>query len=286
MLRRGPKMPRRTESEINGMRAAGRLASQTLEYVEPFIKPGVSTQEIDRLCFEYATERGAYPSPLNYPGPQLDLSKPLVLSQGGFPGSVCTSLNEVVCHGIPSEHEILQEADIINVDVTVTLDGWYGDTSKTFIMPGASDEVRDLVKRTQECLYLGIRAVSDPSVYRRLNLIGAAIHDHADRFGYGVVRNFVGHGIGDVFHCEPNVVHYRTTSGGPALKSGHIFTIEPMINLGTHQNHVLDDGWTAVTGDGKPSAQFEHTILVTEDGVEVLTARGEEADLPWLNGEF
>ncbi|MEE2835517.1 MAG: type I methionyl aminopeptidase [Myxococcota bacterium] len=286
MLRRGHRLPRRSESEIEQLRAAGRLAAQTLEYIEPHVQPGVSTYELDRLCFEYITDHGAYPSPLNYPGPPLDLSKPLRFSKGGFPGSICTSLNEVVCHGIPSRDQVLKEGDIINVDVTVTLDGWFGDTSKTFVMPGASDAVRALVQRTQECLYLGIRAISDPSAYRRLNQIGAAIHDHADRFGYGVVRNFVGHGIGDVFHCEPNVVHYRTASGGPALKPGHVFTIEPMINLGTHHNDMLDDGWTAVTSDGKPSAQFEHTMVVTDQGVEVLTARQEEADLPWLNAEL
>ena len=286
MVVMGPKMPRRDAEGIAKMRKACRLAAQTLEYLEPFIVPGVSTKRIDELCHEYVLDHGAYPSPLNYPGPQLDLSKPLRFSEGGFPASVCTSVNEVVCHGIPSANQILQPSDIINVDVTVTLDGWFGDTSKTFVMPEASDEVRELVKRTQECLYLGIRAVADGSKYRRLNQIGAAIHDHADRFGYGVVRNFVGHGIGDVFHCPPNVVHYRSRNGGPALKSGQMFTIEPMINMGTHDNSLLSDGWTAVTSDGMPSAQFEHSILITEDGVEVMTARSEEADQPWLNGEF
>ena len=286
MLRRGHRLPRRSQADIEYLRAAGRLASSTLEYIEPFVKPGVSTLELDRLCFDYVTERGAYPSPLNYPAAPLDLSQPLTFSEGGFPASICTSLNEVVCHGIPNDRDVLKEDDIINIDITVTLDGWFGDTSKTFVMPGVSQDVRDLVQHTQECLYLGIRAISDPTNYRRLNQIGAAIHDHADHYGYGVVRNFVGHGIGDVFHCEPNVVHYRSTSGGPALKPGHVFTIEPMINLGTHHDHVLDDGWTAVTSDGKASAQFEHTIVVTEDGVEVLTARQEEANEPWLNGEF
>ena len=169
MLRRGHRLPRRSESEIEQLRAAGRLAAQTLEYIEPHVQPGVSTYELDRLCFEYITNHGAYPSPLNYPGPPLDLSKPLRFSKGGFPGSICTSLNEVVCHGIPSRDQVLKEGDIINVDVTVTLDGWFGDTSKTFVMPGASDAVRALVQRTQECLYLGIRAISDPSAYRRLN---------------------------------------------------------------------------------------------------------------------
>ena len=286
MLRRGERLPRRNADEIEGMRAAGRLAAQTLEYLSPFMLPGISTQEIDKLCFEFVVDHGAYPSPLNYPGPPLDLSKPLRFVDGGFPGSVCTSRNDVVCHGIPNERERLLPTDIINVDVTVTLDGWFGDTSKTFIMPEVGDEVRNLVKHTQECLYLGIRAVSDASTYRRLNHIGNAIHDHADRFGYGVVRNFVGHGIGNVFHCEPNVVHYRSSSGGPALKPGHCFTIEPMINLGTAQNYMLDDGWTAVTADGQPSAQFEHTLLITEDGIEVLTARQEEANQPWLNADY
>lgn len=286
MLRRGSRMPQRNANEINKMRAAGSLAARTLEYLEPFIKPGVSTLEIDKLCFDFVTSHGAYPSPLNYPGPPLDLSKPIEIAKGCFPGSVCTSRNEVVCHGIPNDREVLLDDDIVNVDVTVTLDGWFGDTSKTFVMPGVSDKVRNLVKHTQECLYLGIRSLTDTSGYRRLNQIGSAIHDHADKHGYGVVRNFVGHGIGDIFHCEPNVVHYRSNNGGPALKPGHCFTIEPMINLGTHKNYMLDDDWTAVTNDGLPSAQFEHTLLITEEGVEVLTARQEEAQMPWITGDF
>ncbi len=259
------------------MRAAGRLAAEVLEFIEPHVQPGISTLELNDMCHDYIVEAGAYPSPLNY---------------NGFPKSICSSRNEVVCHGIPNAEEVLQPTDIINLDITVTLEGWFGDTSKTFIMPEVAPEVVALVEHTQACLYRGIAAIcfeaeelSKPAGrrrYRRLNDIGRAIHAEADRHGYGVVRNFVGHGIGDTFHTPPNVIHYRSPQRGPALKSGNTFTIEPMINLGTHRNRTLSDGWTALTEDGLQSAQFEHTILVTEDGVEVLTARGEEAASPWL----
>jgi methionyl aminopeptidase len=274
---RGPSIPVRSARDIDKMRVSCRLAASVLEWVEPKVVPGVSTAQIDAWCHAYILEHGAYPSPLNYPGRPIDPHPPYQITDGGFPASVCTSVNDVVCHGIPSADDVLGEGDIVNVDITVTLDGWFGDTSKTFVMPGASPEVEALVAHTQECLYAGIRAVADGSRYRRLNDIGRAIHDIADEHGYGVVREFVGHGIGDIFHHAPNVLHYRTRNAGAALKPGYIFTIEPMINLGTRENHILDDGWTAVTDDGLPSAQFEHTCLVTERGIEVLTLRGEEA---------
>lgn len=271
------KLHRRSPAETERMRAAGRLAAEVLEFIEPHVQPGVTTLALNDLCHDYIVEAGAYPSPLNY---------------NGFPKSICSSRNEVVCHGIPSADEVLGEADIINLDITVTLDGWFGDTSKTFIMPQADAKVAQLVADTQACLYRGIAAICYDQIelakpanrrrYRRLNDIGRAIHAEADRHGYGVVRNFVGHGIGDVFHQAPNVIHYRSHQRGPALKPGNTFTIEPMINLGGHRNQTLADGWTAITEDGLASAQFEHTILVTEEGVEVLTARQEEAESPWL----
>jgi methionyl aminopeptidase len=274
---RGPSIPIRSAKDIEKMRASCRLAASVLEWLEPKVQPGVSTAQIDAWCHAYILDHRAYPSPLNYPGRPIDPHRPYALTQGGFPASVCTSINEVVCHGIPSETDVLAEGDIVNVDITVTLDGWFGDTSKTFVMPGATPEVEALVQRTQECLYAGIRAVADGSRYRRFNDIGRAIQEIADAHGYGVVREFVGHGIGDTFHHAPNVLHYRTRNAGAVLKPGYIFTIEPMINLGTHENSMLDDGWTAVTDDAQPSAQFEHTCLVTAEGIEVLTLRAEEA---------
>ncbi|MAO83949.1 MAG: type I methionyl aminopeptidase [Myxococcales bacterium] len=271
------KLPRRNAKDVEKMRAAARLASSVLEFIEPQVQPGISTLALNDLCHEFIVDAGAYPSPLNY---------------NGFPKSICTSRNEVVCHGIPNDREVMLPTDIVNIDITVTLDGWFGDTSKTFVMPEVSPDVVALVERTQACLYRGIAAMcfeaeelAKPAGrrrYRRLNDIGRAIHAEADRHGYGVVRNFVGHGIGDAFHTPPNVIHYRSSQRGPALKPGNTFTIEPMINLGTHRNRTLSDGWTALTEDGLPSAQFEHTILVTEDGVEVLTARHEESDSPWM----
>jgi methionyl aminopeptidase len=240
--------------EIDAMRAACRLAAKTLKLSAELIKPGVTTEDINTFVHEYTLECGAVPAPLNYKG---------------YPKSVCTSVNEVVCHGIPSRKQVLQEGDIINVDVTTILDGFHGDTSRTFMVGNVSIEAKKLVETTWEALHRGIRAARPGG---RIRDIGAAIQDYVEPLGYGVVRDYVGHGIGRVFHEPPQVPHYRASGANPRLRPGMTFTIEPMINLGTHET-VLDveDGWTVYTADRRLSAQFEHTILVTDDGVEILT---------------
>ncbi len=244
----------KSPAEIDAMRAACRLAAKTLKLVSELVKPGVATDEINRFVHEYTLEQGAVPAPLNYKG---------------FPKSVCTSVNDVVCHGIPSKRDILQEGDIINIDVTSILDGFHGDTSRTFLVGEVSDEARRLVETTWECLQRGVAVVRAGA---RVRDIGAAIQDYAEPRGYGVVREYVGHGIGRVFHEPPQVPHYRAGGANPRLRAGMTFTIEPMINLGTHETELdVEDGWTVRTRDRKLSAQFEHTVLVTEDGVEILT---------------
>ncbi|MBI2376721.1 MAG: type I methionyl aminopeptidase [Deltaproteobacteria bacterium] len=241
-------------TEIDAMRAAGRLAAKTLVLAGRLAKPGVTTAEIDEFVHQYTIDNRAIPAPLNYKG---------------FPKSVCTSINEVVCHGIPKKGETLRDGDIINIDVTSILDGFHGDTSRTFLVGNVAAEAKQLVDVTWECLMRGVAEVKPGG---RIRDIGGAIQDHAEKFGYGVVREYVGHGIGRVFHEGPQVPHYRANGKNPRLRLGMTFTIEPMINLGTHET-VLDDrdGWTVRTADGKLSAQHEHTILVTEDGHEVLT---------------
>lgn len=243
-------------SELEKMRASCRLAASVLDYIAPHVQAGVTTGELDRLCHGFIVEHGAYPSPLNYQG---------------YPKSVCISLNEVVCHGIPGDRK-LKDGDILNIDVTTYLDGFHGDTSDMFTVGNVSKEARKLIKVTRECLELGIREVAPG---RPLGNIGAAIQEHAERrHGYGVVTQFCGHGIGRKFHAPPQVAHVGRRDTGPRLVPGMTFTIEPMINLGTPHCEVLDDGWTAVTRDRKLSAQVEHTVLVTDTGCEVLTARG------------
>ncbi|MBI4817662.1 MAG: type I methionyl aminopeptidase [Deltaproteobacteria bacterium] len=240
--------------EIDAMRAAGRLAARTLVLAGRIVKPGVTTAELDDFVHQYTIDNRAIPAPLNYKG---------------FPKSVCTSINEVVCHGIPKKGEVLREGDIVNIDVTSILDGFHGDTSRTFFVGQVSPEAKQLVDVAWECLMRGIAQVQPGS---RIRDVGAAIQDYAEKFGYGVVREYVGHGIGRVFHEGPQVPHYRANGANPRIKPGMTFTIEPMINLGTHET-VLDehDGWTVRTADGKLSAQHEHTILVTETGHEILT---------------
>ncbi|MCC2639056.1 MAG: methionine aminopeptidase [Moraxellaceae bacterium] len=260
----------KTQADIEGMRIAGRLAGQVLDYIGHFVKPGVSTEELNRLCHDYIVNvQAAIPAPLNYgaaPG------------RPGFPKSICTSVNHVVCHGIPSETKILKDGDSINIDVTVIKNGYHGDTSKMFVAGKASILSERLIRVTQECMYRGI-AVVKPGA--RLGDIGHAIQRHAEANRFSVVRDFCGHGIGKVFHEEPQVLHYGQPGTGMALQAGMIFTIEPMINAGTYHTKVLPDGWTAVTKDHKLSAQWEHTVLVTGTGVEILTARREE-DLSFL----
>ncbi len=245
----------KSDAEITSMRKAGHFAWELLEKVEPLIRPGISTQEIDNFIASYTKERGGICAPLNY---------------HGFPKSVCTSVNEVVCHGIPNRKHILREGDIINVDVTPIFDGFHGDSSRTYLVgEKVSPVARKLTECAKQCLDLAIATVFDGS---RLGDIGHAIQKHAEGQGFSVVRAFVGHGIGRVFHEDPQIPHYGQAGKGIRLTKGMVFTIEPMINEGHWDCRVLADRWTAVTKDGKLSAQFEHTIAIRHDGsVEILT---------------
>jgi len=256
--------PLLSADELPQMRIAGQLAAGVLEMIGPHVEPGVSTETLDALCHQYIVEEiGCTPAPLGY------RSSP---QQTPFPKSICTSVNHVICHGIPSEKK-LKSGDVLNIDVTVIKDGYHGDTSKMFMVGKSSPHAERLVKATQECLYLGIDAVRAGA---HMGDIGHAIQRHAERNRYSVVRDFCGHGIGRVFHGEPQVLHYGRPGEGVELVEGMTFTIEPMINLGKPHARLLPDGWTAVTRDRKLSAQWEHTILVTADGAEVLTLREEE----------
>ena len=248
----------KSSREIELMRATCKLAKETMEYIAPFIKVGVSTEEINQLCHDFIVKNGAYPSPLNY---------------HGFPKSICTSLNEVICHGIPSKNDILKDGDILNVDITTFLNKFHGDTNKTFLIGNVAPEIKKLVDVTYQCLMAGIQAVRPGG---RIGDIGAAIMEIAHGNGYSIVEDYCGHGIGREFHEAPQVVHVGKKGTGPEMKPGMTFTIEPMINLGTKDCKVLKDGWTVITRDKKWSAQFEHTILVTETGFEILTLRDEE----------
>jgi methionyl aminopeptidase len=245
--------------ELEKMRRAGRLAAELLHYLEPMVQPGVSTLELNDAAEQWTRERGAISAPLGY-DPQ---------GNNPFPRSICTSVNEVVCHGIPKAKQILKEGDIVNIDVTPILDGYHGDTSKTFFVGKPSERVRKLVQVTEECLYKGI-AAAKPGEH--IGDIGAAIQTYAESQGFSVVREFVGHGVGKVFHTAPQVPHYGKRGSGIRLRPGMVFTIEPMINEGSWEVEILADKWTAVTKDRKLSAQFEHTIAVTEEGAEILTA--------------
>lgn len=248
--------------EIEKMRQAGRMAAELLSYLEPMVQPGVSTLELNDAAEAWTQARGAKSAPLGYTPPGLP----------SFPKSICTSVNEVVCHGIPSGKQILKAGDIINIDVTPIVDGFHGDTSRTFFVGEPSPLARQLVEVTEESMWCGIRAVKPGA---RIGDIGAAIQEYAEARGFSVVRNFVGHGVGRIFHTEPQVPHYGTRGKGKKLRPGMVFTIEPMINEGVWEVEILADQWTAVTKDRKLSAQFEHTVAVTEDGVEVLTALPE-----------
>lgn len=243
----------KSQREIELMRQTCTLAANTLKYIGPFIKPGVSTEDLNKLCHDYIIEHDAIPAPLNY---------------HGFPKSICTSVNEVICHGIPSKKVILKDGDIVNVDVTTILNGFHGDTNKTFFVGEVSEAAKKLVEVTHECLELGMKEVRPGA---RIGDIGAAIEEHAHSLGYSVVEDYCGHGIGRLFHEEPQVVHFGDRNTGPEIKKGMTFTIEPMINIGVKDCKVLKDNWTVITRDKKWSAQFEHTILVTEDGFEILT---------------
>ena len=248
----------KTADEIQKMRVAGRLAAEVLEMIGTYVKAGITTDELNQICHDYIINtQHAIPAPLNY---------------HGFPKSICTSVNHQVCHGIPGSRK-LKEGDIINVDVTVIKDEYHGDTSKMFVVGKPSILADRLIHITQECLYLGIQHVK-PGTY--LGDIGAAIQEHAEKNRFSVVREYCGHGIGKIFHEPPNVLHYGRPGTCEKLESGMIFTIEPMINAGKRFVKLLPDGWTVVTKDHSLSAQWEHTILVTDTGYEVLTKRSEE----------
>jgi methionyl aminopeptidase len=248
----------KTPGEIEKMRVAGRLAAEVLEMIEPHVRPGVTTEELDRLCHDYiVNEQQAIPAPLNYKG---------------FPKSICTSINHVVCHGIPNDKP-LKEGDIVNLDITVIKDGYFGDTSKMFLVGKVPEWAVRLCQVTQECLYKGISVVRPGA---RLGDVGEIIQKHAEKNGYSVVREYCGHGIGNVFHEEPQVLHYGRAGTGLELKAGMTFTIEPMINQGRYETRLLGDGWTAITKDRKLSAQYEHTLLVTDSGCEILTLRSDD----------
>jgi methionyl aminopeptidase len=246
------------------MRSAGALAAQVLEMIGEYVVPGVTTAAIDAICHRYMVEElGCVPAPLNYSNG----------SAPPFPKSICTSVNHVVCHGIPTEKKQLKSGDVLNIDVTVIKDGYHGDTSKMFFVGKASPFAERLVRITQECLYRGIEAVRPGA---RLGDIGHAIQTHAESNHFSVVREFCGHGIGKTFHDEPQILHYGRAGTGQQIEEGMTFTIEPMINAGARHVKILPDQWTVVTRDHKLSAQWEHTILVTASGAEVLTRRSDE----------
>ncbi len=248
----------KTADEIDKMRIAGKLAAEVLEMIAPHVEAGVTTNRLDQICHDYiVNEQQAIPAPLNY---------------RGFPKSICTSINQQICHGIPSEKK-LKNGDIVNIDITVIKDGYHGDTSKMFCIGAVSPHAKRLVDITREAMFRGIEQVKPGAT---LGDIGHAIQKHAESNRYSVVREFCGHGIGRNFHEEPHVMHFGKPGQGAALKPGMIFTIEPMLNIGKRHMKILKDGWTAVTKDRSLSAQWEHTILVTETGYEILTLRQEE----------
>ena len=241
------------------MKIAGRKAASVLEMLDDHVKPGVTTNQLDEIAYKFITEElKCIPANINY---------------NGYPKTLCTSVNQVVCHGIPSDDRVLKDGDIINIDVTVIEDGWHGDTSKMYLVGKVADHAKRLVEVTQECMYAGIKEVRPGA---RLGDVGAAIQEHAESNHYSVVRDYCGHGIGQIYHEEPQVLHYGQRHEGLELKEGMCFTIEPMINLGGYQTKLLSDGWTVVTKDGRLSAQWEHTIAVTSSGYEILTLRSEE----------
>lgn len=244
-----------TPKDFQKLRRAGRLAAQVLEYLEPFIKPGISTEELNTLAHEFILANDAIPAPLNY---------------NGFPKSICTSINDVICHGIPSEKEILKEGDIVNIDTTVIKKGYYGDTNRTFAVGKISPTVQKQIDITYKCLMDAIKVCQ---VGNSLADIGRTIQTIAEKKGYSVVRDYCGHGIGTVFHDDPNVLHfYHPSQEKIKLVEGMVFTIEPMINAGVYEDTVDEnDGWTVRTKDGKISTQFEHTLGITENGAEIFT---------------
>ena len=246
----GPEV--KDAATIEAMRIAGRLAAQALEEVGRNVRPGITTDELDRIGHEFLCDSGAYPSTLGY---------------RGFPKSLCTSVNEVICHGIP-DTTVLEDGDIVNVDITAYIGGVHGDTDATYLVGEVDEDSRLLVERTHEAMMRGIKAVAPG---RQISVIGRVIESYARRFGYGVVRDFTGHGIGTAFHSGLVVPHFDDTGATAVIEPGMTFTVEPMLTLGTHEWDMWDDGWTVVTKDRRRTAQFEHTLLVTDDGWEILT---------------
>ncbi|MEG2506777.1 MAG: methionyl aminopeptidase [Longicatena sp.] len=258
LAKAGNKVPSRSliknKEEIEGIRKSGKINTGVLDHVAKYIKAGMSTADIDKLVYDYTTQHGAIPAPLNYEG---------------FPRSVCTSINDEVCHGIPDEKTILEEGDIINVDVSTIFHGYYSDASRMFMIGNVSEEAKRLVEVTKECLQLGIDAVKP---WGHVGDIGAAIQKYATSKGYSVVIDYAGHGVGKEFHEDPIIPHDGRSGTGMILAPGMTFTIEPMINEGDYHLYIdADNGWTSYSEDGKLSAQWEHTLLVTEDGIEILT---------------
>ena len=253
----------KTPQDIEQMRIAGRLAADVLQMIAPYVKPGVTTEALDKLCYDYIVDvQQAIPANVGYKG---------------FPKTVCTSVNNVICHGIPSEAKVLKDGDIVNIDVTVIKNGWHGDTSRMYIVGTPSVMAQRLVDVTREAMFRGIRTVRPGAT---LGDVGAAIQGYAESERFSVVREYCGHGIGRVYHDDPQVLHYGRAGEGLVLKAGMTFTIEPMINEGQRHTKVLPDGWTVVTKDRKLSAQWEHTVVVTDDGVEILTrVPGDDNDL-------
>ena len=238
--------------DFEPMRAAGRLAAETLDMITAYVVPGVTTERLDQLCHDFILDHGATPSPLNY---------------RGYPKSICTSINHVVCHGIPGDRNLV-DGDIVNIDVTVTLNGWYGDTSRMYVAGTPTTKAKRLIEVTYEALMRGIAAVKPGATFGD---IGYAIQHYVEGQRFSVVRDFCGHGIGQTFHAPPNVLHFGKRGDGEVLKPGMFFTIEPMVNAGRSDVKILGDGWTAVTRDRSLSAQFEHMLGVTETGVEIFT---------------
>lgn len=255
----------KSSREIEIMKESCRLAAKTLNHIEELLKPGMSTEEVNQICHDFIVSHGAYPSPLNY---------------NGFPKSVCTSLNEVICHGIPSKKDVLKDGDLLNIDVTTYYKKFHGDTNRTFFIGEVSEEKKKLTRVTYDCMMAGIE-VCRPGA--RLGDIGAVIEELAGDHGYSVVQEYCGHGIGREFHEDPQILHYGKKGTGVEMKPGMTFTIEPMINLGKRHCKLLKDGWTVVTRDGKPSAQFEHTILITQEGSEILTLDPDGRQVPLLD---
>jgi methionyl aminopeptidase len=249
----------KTAADIEKMRVAGRMAAEVLEMIGPYVQPGVTTAELDKICHDHIVN--------------VQKAIPACLGYRGFPKSICTSVNQVVCHGIPSEKKVLKAGDIINIDVTVIYEGFHGDTSAMYFVGTPAPHAERLVAVTQECMYKAIALVKPGCT---LGDIGHVIQQHAEGNYYSVVREYCGHGIGKVFHEEPQILHYGRPGTGMTLKEGMAFTIEPMINAGKPQTKLKSDGWTVETKDGRLSAQWEHTMVVTATGVEVLTARKDE----------